>query len=45
MAPPSVGMALEGWKGDFVGFFRGLELDNSKRYFEADRQRYEREVR
>lgn len=38
-------MAFEGWKGDFVGFFRGLELDNSKRYFEAHRQQYERDVR
>ncbi|HEY7200797.1 MAG TPA: DUF2461 domain-containing protein [Candidatus Dormibacteraeota bacterium] len=38
-------MAFEGWKGDFVGFFRGLELDNSKRYFEAHRKQYERDVR
>jgi uncharacterized protein (TIGR02453 family) len=38
-------MAFEGWKGDFVGFFRGLELDNSKRYFEAHREQYEQEVR
>jgi uncharacterized protein (TIGR02453 family) len=36
---------FDGWKGDFVGFFRGLELDNSKRYFEAHRRRYEVEVR
>jgi len=38
-------MPFEGWKGDFVGFFRGLELDNSKRYFETHRARYETEVR
>ncbi|MBO0836946.1 MAG: DUF2461 domain-containing protein [Actinobacteria bacterium] len=38
-------MPFEGWKGDFIGFFRGLELDNSKRYFEAHRRRYEDEVR
>lgn len=38
-------MAFQGWTGDFVGFFHGLELDNSKRYFEAHRQQYEREVR
>jgi uncharacterized protein (TIGR02453 family) len=38
-------VAFEGWKGDFVGFFRGLELDNSRRYFEAHRQQYELEVR
>ncbi|MGI8564342.1 MAG: DUF2461 domain-containing protein [Candidatus Dormibacter sp.] len=38
-------MAFQGWKGDFVGFFRGLELDNSKSYFEAHREQYERDVR
>lgn len=38
-------MTFDGWTGDFVGFFRGLELDNSKRYFEAHRRQYELEVR
>jgi uncharacterized protein (TIGR02453 family) len=38
-------MSFDGWKGDFVGFFRGLQLDNSKRYFEAHRRQYETEVR
>jgi uncharacterized protein (TIGR02453 family) len=38
-------MPFDGWKGDFIGFFRGLELDNSKRYFEAHRKQYETEVR
>jgi uncharacterized protein (TIGR02453 family) len=38
-------MGFDGWKGDFVGFFKGLELDNSKRYFEAHRKQYELEVR
>lgn len=38
-------MAFGGWKGDFVGFFRGLELDNSRRYFEAHRKQYELDVR
>src|SRR5215831_18182584 len=38
-------MSFEGWRGDFVGFFRGLELYNSKRYFEAHRKQYESEVR
>jgi uncharacterized protein (TIGR02453 family) len=38
-------MPFEGWKGDFIGFFRGLELDNSRRYFEAHRAQYETEVR
>lgn len=37
-------MAFSGWTGDFVGFFRGLEVDNSKRYFDAHRRQYEREV-
>ena len=38
-------MAFEGWKGDFVGFLRGLEIENSKSYFEAHRRQYERDVR
>lgn len=38
-------MGFEGFKGDFVGFFRGLEMDNSKPYFEAHRRQYEREIR
>jgi uncharacterized protein (TIGR02453 family) len=38
-------MGFQGWKGDFIGFFRGLEVDNSKRYFEAHRKQYEQEVR
>jgi uncharacterized protein (TIGR02453 family) len=38
-------MSFDGWRGDFVGFFRGLEMDNSKRYFEAHRAQYENEVR
>ena len=38
-------MAFDGWKGDFVGFFRGLQLDNSKRYFESHRNQYEMDVR
>lgn len=37
--------AFEGWKGDFQGFFIGLKLDNSKRYFEANRRLYEEEVK
>jgi uncharacterized protein (TIGR02453 family) len=38
-------MAFQGWTGDFIGFFRGLELDNSKSYFEAHRKQYERDVK
>jgi uncharacterized protein (TIGR02453 family) len=36
---------FEGWSGDFQGFFRGLALDNSKRYFDAHRRQYEEEVK
>ena len=38
-------MSFEGWQGDFVGFFRGLELDNSKAYFDAHRKQYEEDVK
>ena len=34
-----------GWPEDFQRFFIGLELDNSKRYFEANRKLYEKAVR
>jgi uncharacterized protein (TIGR02453 family) len=34
-----------GWPEDFQRFFIGLELDNSKRYFEANRQVYDESVR
>jgi len=34
-----------GWKGDFQGFFFGLQLDNSKTYFDAHRRQYEEEVK
>jgi uncharacterized protein (TIGR02453 family) len=42
-----LGMAAEfaGWKGDFQGFFMGLQIDNSKTYFEAHRRQYEQEVK
>jgi len=35
-----VGGAFRGWTEDFQRFFIGLELDNSKRYFEANRKVY-----
>jgi uncharacterized protein (TIGR02453 family) len=35
-----VGGAFRGWTEDFQRFFIGLELDNSKRYFEANRKLY-----
>ena len=34
-----------GWKGDFQGFFLGLQADNSKTYFDAHRRTYEEEVK
>lgn len=34
-----------GWKGDFQGFFLGLQVDNSKAYFDAHRRQYEEEVK
>jgi uncharacterized protein (TIGR02453 family) len=34
-----------GWTGDFQGFFLGLQLDNSKAYFESQRRKYEEEVK
>ncbi|MDQ6742136.1 MAG: DUF2461 domain-containing protein, partial [Candidatus Dormibacteraeota bacterium] len=36
---------FNGWPEDFQRFFIGLELDNSKRYFEANRRIYEKAVR
>ena len=36
---------FSGWPEDFQRFFIGLELDNSKRYFEANRQTYDEHVR
>jgi uncharacterized protein (TIGR02453 family) len=37
--------AFNGWPEEFQRFFIGLELDNSKRYFEANRELYQRAVR
>lgn len=36
---------FKGWTGDFQGFFLGLQMNNSKRYFEAHRRQYEQEVK
>ena len=36
---------FRGWTEAFQRFFIGLELDNSKSYFEANRKTYENEVR
>ncbi len=36
---------FRGWPEDFQPFFIGLELDNSKRYFEANRRTYDESVR
>ena len=37
--------AFGGWPEDCQRFFIGLELDNSKRYFEANRRTYEEAVK
>jgi uncharacterized protein (TIGR02453 family) len=37
--------AFRGWPEEFQPFFIGLELDNSKRYFDANRQIYEGAVK
>jgi uncharacterized protein (TIGR02453 family) len=39
------GVAFRGWKSEALEFFDGLEADNSKRYWEAHRDDYERLVR
>lgn len=36
---------FRGWPEDFQRFFIGLELDNSKKYFEANRKIYEESVK
>jgi uncharacterized protein (TIGR02453 family) len=36
---------FSGWPEEFQRFFIGLELDNSKRYFEAHRSTYDESVR
>ena len=34
-----------GWTGDVQGFFSGLQLNNSKDYFQAHRSQYEQEAK
>jgi uncharacterized protein (TIGR02453 family) len=36
---------FKGWPEDFQRFFIGLQLDNSKKYFEANRRTYEDSVK
>ena len=38
-------MKFEGWSEDYQRFFIGLELDNSKRYFDANKKTYLERVR
>jgi len=40
-----MGTEFRGWPEDCQRFFIGLELDNSKRYFEANRHTYEAAVK
>jgi uncharacterized protein (TIGR02453 family) len=37
--------SFAGWKGDFKGFFVGLQVNNSKAYFESHRKQYEHDVK
>lgn len=41
----AVADGFQGWTGDFQSYFIGLQLDNSKAYFDAHRAQYQREVR
>ncbi len=41
----AVAGTFRGWAGDFQGFFFGLQMNNSKAYFEANRRKYEDEVK
>jgi uncharacterized protein (TIGR02453 family) len=38
-------MAFHGWRAEALEFFEGLEADNSKTYWQAHKDVYEREVR
>src|SRR4051812_19524653 len=38
-------MAFRGWKDEALQFFEGLEVDNSKTYWQANKAVYEHEVR
>jgi uncharacterized protein (TIGR02453 family) len=40
-----VSSGFVGWTGDFQGYFIGLQLDNSKSYFDRHRRRYQQEIR
>ena len=41
----TVAGTFRGWTGDFQGFFFGLQMNNSKAYFDAHRRKYEEEVK
>jgi uncharacterized protein (TIGR02453 family) len=38
-------MTFRGWPADAFDFYRGLEVDNSKAYWQANKQRYEASVK
>src|SRR2546430_17432788 len=42
---PSMEGTFTGWRGDFQGFFVGLQANNSKSYFDSHRRQYEEEVK
>src|SRR5205807_5923216 len=41
----SMAGTFTGWRGDFQGFFLGLQANNSKSYFDSHRRQYEEEVK
>ena len=38
-------MTFKGWPAEAMAFFEGLEADNSKSYWQANKEVYERAVR
>ena len=44
-ALPFASMTFRGWPADAFDFYRGLEADNSKAYWQANKHRYEESVK
>jgi len=45
MAKTTDPSGFSGWRGDFQAFFLGLQVNNTKAYFDAHRRRYEDDVK
>jgi len=45
MAKTTDSTGFSGWRGDFQGFFLGLQLNNTKTYFDAHRPQYDQDVK